>query len=140
MLDHAFDLSLTTFYFGRYANPLIARNLFYTVRISCSAPKFYVPYDVDDSLDSVYPMGLVGGNLDRETFKTLYRKRLDSNEELIKFQLNIIGGLAWHKKKYPLFLCFENLLDGKSFCHREFLAEWILEKKIANVEEIHDTM
>lgn len=140
MFGSAFDLGLTTFYFGRYANPLITNALFYVVRISCSEPKFFVPYDVDDTFDSVYPMGLVGRNLDRETFKTLYRRILDSNEELIKFRLNIIGGLAWYKKKYPLFLCFENLLDGKSFCHREFLAEWILEKKIANVEEIHDTI
>lgn len=140
MLNPAFNLSLTTFYFGRYANPMITNNLFYTVRISCSAPKFYVPYDVDDSLESVYPMGLVGRDVDRETFKALYRKTLDSNEDLIKFQLNIIGGLAWHEKKYPLFLCFENLLDGKSFCHREIFAEWILEKKIANAEEIHDTI
>lgn len=140
MFDSAFDLRLTTFYFGRYANPMIVNALFYVVRISCAAPKFCVPYDVDDSLESVYPMGLVGRDLDRETFRTLYRKILDSNEEAIKFQLNVIGGLAWHKKKYPLFLCYENLLDGKSFCHREFLAEWIREKKIANAEEIHDTM
>ena len=140
MFSDASGFSLKTFYFGRYSNPLINNDLFYTVQISCSKPKFATPYLIDKTLEAAYPIGVVGNGYNKNEFEQVYRKILDRNEELIKWELNIIDFIANHYNKYPVLLCFENLSSGKSFCHREILAQWITEKKIARTEELYDTI
>lgn len=140
MPSNAANFSLKTFYFSRYSNPLINNDLFYTVQVSCSKPKFATPYLIDKTLEAVYPIGVVGNGYNKNEFEQVYRKILDRNEELIKWELNIIDFIANHYNKYPVLLCYENLKNKETFCHREVLAQWISEKKIAKTEELYDTI
>lgn len=135
VLNYANGLKPKVF-FGRYANKLISNDLFYTVGISIGKPKFQLNYSVDMDFQSVYPVGLIGQ--ERDIFREQYFKELDSKEEEILFCLNIYHKFAQEHGKDLIFLCFENLTKKDSFCHRQFLAEWLERKDAATCREIFD--
>jgi hypothetical protein len=106
-----------------YRSPRIDPKVHATIRISRGHPRWHRPYKDAGAIPELMPDADMLG-LPRDEFEdvfTLKLQALDWDATLVK-----IAELAGDR--IPVLLCFENVDDillGKTWCHRHLVAEWI---------------
>jgi hypothetical protein len=109
---------------GRYANPNVATMDAAKVRITRYPPRFTLRYKIADNIPELAPSRELFKVNDRDIFSPAYFHQLDDlGIDWIKARLDrasqSVGG------KDLVLLCFERVDQGRDWCHRLVLAEWI---------------
>jgi hypothetical protein len=109
---------------GRYRNPNVAKVDAVKVRITVGAPKFGLRYKITDHIPELAPYGDLFDIDDREAFTPGYYRRLDDlGIDWIRARLDRASQAA--SVKDVILLCFEKVDQGRDWCHRLVLAEWV---------------
>lgn len=121
-------------YVSRFSNPALRTGNYTAVRISLSAPKWPLGYDITGSINELIPFGLLHG-FTKEQFVAKYRERLNRYgvnriRNALKPFLNI--------GKPVVLLCYEDVRVEGQTCHRTTFAEWWQEKTGEVIEELPD--
>jgi hypothetical protein len=124
---------------SRYSNPALQTGECACVGITRYPPRFDLPYELVANLYCLAPTtGMLrvakrpGGG---EQFVRLYRERLDALG--VDRVIQLIR--AFNDGRDVVLLCFEDLRDGTSRCHRRMLAEWIHERLGLMIDELPDS-
>lgn len=115
---------------GRYHVSSLASPNVVPVRTSMGKPKFKLGYALEESMSSVMPDGWML-KLDPKPFVDAYMAKLERvGINAIMDEINAIS--KRHGGATPVLLCYENIEDGVSYCHRRIASTWI-EKKVGIV-------
>jgi len=123
---------------SRYSNPALQTGEYACVGITRYPPKFDLPYELVANLYCLAPTGEMLRAVKRpgggEQFVQLYRDRLDALG--VDRVIQLIR--AFNDGRDVVLLCFEDLRDGVSRCHRRMLAGWIHERLGLMIDELPD--
>lgn len=124
---------------SRYSNPNVATSGLVPIGITRFPPRFKVGYELRANLYDLAPTREMlqiarqpGG---RDRFTAAYLARLAAiGPQLILDELKAMVGDA----DGLVLLCFEDVTDGESWCHRQLIGKWLWEHVGLNVTELPD--
>jgi hypothetical protein len=104
------------------------------VRTTASAPRFKLHYELTRQATLITPTWPML-SLERDAYTREYRTRLElAGAEAIRAELATIA--AQHGDQRLVLLCFENLADPGTWCHRTLFAAWWQAKTGQEVPEL----
>jgi hypothetical protein len=104
------------------------------VRTSIGMPRFSPGYDVTAKLMDLAP-AYVMLKMPKDEYQGVYRARLERvGVDVLRMQMRSI--CEAQQNDHLIFLCFENLGEPGTWCHRRMFAEWWEEKTGEKVEEL----
>ena len=122
-------------YTSRFANPELKSGNYTAVRISLGKPRWTLEYPIGGIIPELTPEGVFGRYADKRDFETQYRKRLERiGVERIRQALTRYIFMG----KDVALLCYEDVRDGETWCHRIFFANWWFEKTGERIPESRD--
>lgn len=125
------ELKLFTASYRRYQ-----ANMGVPVRTSNGYPRF-VRYRISHSLKAAMPDRETINMTDQAEFERLYRRKLNAiGSDAVMAQLRAIAADAWGDDTRLVLMCFEDLAQPDTWCHRSTLGEWITEQTDLEVVEL----
>lgn len=94
------------------------------IRTSLGHPRFKLQYRIEEYVEEVTPKGVFRNPAytDDAQMEAAYVIRLNENAAAIEAAFEALQ--AKHGDRPLVFLCFENVHEGKA-CHRRWLADWM---------------
>jgi hypothetical protein len=105
------------------------------VRITVGKPRWALPYELAGTVMMLSPKGIKGVVVEQPEFRRVYLERLEGfGVEKIRRTLSEIAD--GHENPLLALLCYEDLSEPGTFCHRRMFAEWWEGKTGEKVEEL----
>lgn len=121
-------------YVSRYSNKELQSGKYTAVRISVGTPRWNLGYHIDGEIKDLMPFGLLGLK-SKEEYERRYIERLRRvGADRIGKQLKEFEALG----KDVVLLCYEDVRNPESWCHRTMFAEWWLRQTGEKIEELTD--
>jgi len=122
-------------YVSRYSNPTLKAGEVTPVCTSRGRPKWPLPYELEYEVEQLMPRGWMLA-LDKDRFVTEYEKHLEKVgvsqiREAIR-EVEDATGLP------VCLLCYEDVRDPETYCHRSVFARWWTDKTGWPVTELQD--
>ena len=124
---------------SRYSNRELKSGRYFPVGISLGQPKWPLGYEVRNQCFSLAPKRYMLDIEDKEKYRTAYiRKIEDIGTAKIIAMVRKMAQEAASERKELVLLCYEDVRDGESWCHRTMFAEWWKEKTGEEIKELAD--